>query len=123
MEKTIFVVDDNKMNLVVIKDALKDHFKVTTIPSAEKMFMMLEKLNPDLILLDIFMPEMDGFEAARSLRSSSSYAKIPVIFLTSTIDDSVEERARELGIPEILTKPFEKSTLLEKINKHLDGNS
>ena len=120
MEKIIFVVDDNNMNRVIVKDALKEHFKVTVIPSAEKLFMLMEKITPDIILLDIFMPEMDGFEAAQRLRNNSKYADIPVIFLTSTIDNTARERARELGVTEILTKPFLKPELIEKIKKHLN---
>ena len=120
MEKTIFVVDDNKMNLVVIKDTLKEHYKVITIPSAEKMFMMLEKIIPDIILLDIFMPDIDGFEAAQSLKNNGNYAKIPVVFLTSTIDNNTKERAGRLGITDILSKPFDKPILLEKIEKYLN---
>jgi len=122
MEKTIFVVDDNKMNLVVIKDALKDHFKVTTIPSAEKLFMIMEKIIPDIILLDIFMPDMDGFETVQIIKKDNRYVNIPVIFLTGTIDDKAKERSLELGVTDIVKKPFLKPELIEKINKYLNND-
>jgi putative two-component system response regulator len=59
----IFVVDDSDTNLAVANDALKEHYKVMTLPSADKLFTMLKKVTPDLSLLDIEMPEMNGFEA------------------------------------------------------------
>jgi len=119
MPKTIFVVDDNNMNLIVVKDALKDRYRVMTVLSADKMFSLLEKLTPDLILLDILMPEMDGYEAVKLLKSSSAHANIPVIFLTSTLDDSIKEHGRQLGVLDFVLKPFEKDELLEKIERGL----
>ena len=71
MPRTIFVVDDNDTNLSMAKEALKDHYRVMTMPSAEKMFAMIEKITPDLILLDIEMPDMDGFEALQILKDES----------------------------------------------------
>jgi len=117
--QTIFVVDDSGMNLVVVKDALKDNYRVMTLPSAAKMFSLIEKLKPDLILLDVFMPEMDGFEAIKLLKNNEQYANIPVIFLSSTIDDSIKERGEKSGVVDFVLKPFEKAELLEKIAKCL----
>lgn len=116
MAKTIFVVDDNNMNLVVIKDAIKDKYRVMTLPSAEKMFSLMEKLTPDLILLDILMPEMNGYEAVEKLKSGS-YANIPVIFLSSTLNDSIKEQGTKLGVQDYVLKPFEKEELLAKVAK------
>jgi len=82
----------------------------------------MEKIKPDIILLDIFMPDMDGFETAQNIKNNSRYMNIPIIFLTGTIDDQTKERSRELGVTDILTKPFEKPELIEKINKYLDNN-
>ncbi len=117
--KTIFVVDDSDTNLLMAEESLEDNYRVITIPSAAKMFAFLEKITPDLILLDIQMPEMDGFEALQRLKSQPSYANIPVIFLTGYIDDDVEARSRELGAPDIITKPFSASALLERIETYL----
>jgi len=113
--KTIFVVDDSDTNLSTAEDALEDQFNVMTVPSAAKMFALLEKIKPELILLDIEMPEMNGFEALERLKISN-WADIPVIFLTGTINASIEERSSALGAVGIITKPFSSSTLLEKIN-------
>ncbi|MCL1812287.1 MAG: response regulator [Treponema sp.] len=119
MQKTIFVVDDNGTNLSMAEDALEDEFRVITLSSAEKMFSILEKVVPDLILLDIEMPEMDGFEALKRLKTSDAYSKIPVIFMTATADASNEAGGKELGVSDFITKPFSGPVLLERINKHL----
>jgi len=115
---TIFVVDDSDTNLATAEEALEDHFRVLTLPSAAKMFALLEKVTPDLILLDIEMPEMNGFEALERLKADKSSANIPVIFLTGTIDASIAEKSAKLGAVGIISKPFSPSTLLDRINSY-----
>jgi len=112
---TIFVVDDSDTNLAIAEEVLEDRYDVMTLPSAEKMFALLEKMVPDLILLDIEMPEMNGFEAIERLKCSASWAAIPVIFLTGTINASIEERCSKLGAVGIISKPFTAQILLERI--------
>jgi putative two-component system response regulator len=120
MSKTIFVVDDNDINLSVAKESLKEQYRVMTLPSAAKMFAFLEKITPDLILLDIEMPEMDGFEALQRLKSDATHADIPVIFLTSMSDPSVEVHGFQLGVVDFVTKPFSAPVLANRIRTHLD---
>ena len=119
MQKTIYVVDDNDTNLSVAKEALKEQYRVMTLPSAAKMFALLDKITPDLILLDIEMPEMDGFEAIKRLKENDSHADIPVIFLTSMTDATVEVKGFELGVIDFITKPFSEPVLLNRIKTHL----
>jgi putative two-component system response regulator len=118
--KTIFVVDDSDVNLSMAKEALKEHYRVMTLPSAAKMFTLMEKIKPDLILLDIEMPDTDGFEALRLLKRQPSHAEIPVIFLTSMTDTAVEVRGFELGVIDFITKPFSPLVLLNRIKTHLN---
>jgi len=118
MQKMIFVVDDNDTNLAAAREALRTCYRVMTMPSALKMFAMLEKLTPDLILLDIEMPEMDGFEALRHLKESK--ADIPVVFLTSLVDAQVEARGFQLGVIDFITKPFSAPVLINRIKTHLE---
>ena len=115
--KTIFVVDDSDTNLAMAEEALEDHFNVMTMPSAAKMFALLEKIKPDLILLDIEMPVMNGFDALRKLKIGSS-ANIPVLFLTGTTSAAIEEQASKLGASGIVTKPFTADALLDRIKPH-----
>jgi putative two-component system response regulator len=119
MMRTIFAVDDNDTNLSTAKKALEGRYRVLTMPSAAKMFALLEKIVPNLILLDIEMPEMDGFEALLSLKSNPLYAGIPVIFLTSYADDALQARGFELGVVDFIVKPFSTPVLLNRLKLHL----
>jgi putative two-component system response regulator len=119
MQKTIFVVDDNLVNLSVARDALTEKYRVMTMPSASKMFALMDKVVPSLILLDIEMPEMDGFEALRLLKANSASAGIPVIFLTSMNDASIEVRGFEMGVIDFIAKPFSAPVLIKRIQTHI----
>ena len=119
MPKMIFIIDDNGTNLAMAELALEQHYRVMTLPSAAGMFDMLKKVTPDLILLDIEMPGMNGFEAIKQLKSSSSYASIPVIFLTNMSDDTNEALGIELGAVDFVAKPFSKPVLLNRLKYHL----
>jgi len=120
MQKVIFVVDDNDINLSVAREALKEHYRVITLPSAAKMLSIIEKIKPDLILLDIYMPETDGFKALEILKSSGDYADIPVIFLTGTTDDLIEADILKQGVIDIIKKPFSAHFLQNKVSAHLN---
>ena len=117
--KTIFVVDDSDTNLSMAEHVLEDLYNVMTLPSAVKMFSLLEKVRPDLILLDIEMPGINGFEAMQRLKSDDLYATIPVIFLTSLSDSSIEAQGFELGAVDFIAKPFSAPVLLNRIRTHL----
>jgi putative two-component system response regulator len=116
---TIFIIDDSDTNLATAEEALEDHYNVMTMPSAAKMFTLLEKITPNLILLDIEMPEIDGFEALEKLKINVSWANIPVIFLTGTVDASIEKRGLSMGAVDIISKPFSIPLMLEKIKAHV----
>jgi len=118
--KTVFVVDDSDTNLSMAESALENQYRVMTMPSAVKMFSLLEKVIPDLILLDIEMPDMDGFTALRKLKKFNAWANIPVMFLTGHNDSNVEVQGFELGAIDFVTKPFSESVLINRIKTHLD---
>lgn len=117
--KTVFIVDDSDTNLAMAEEALEDHFRVMTLPSAEKMFLLLEKMMPDLILLDIEMPVMNGIQALEKLKASSSWENIPVVFLTGTVNSDIQEKSSKLGAIGIITKPFSSSELLEFVKQKI----
>ena len=120
MQKIIFIVDDNDTNLMSVKEALKNQYRVITLSSAIKMFAHIERVRPDLILLDIEMPEMDGFEALGLLKSNDSTADIPVIFLTGATDAAIEAHGFQMGAIDFITKPFSGPVLLNRIKTHLN---
>lgn len=120
--KTIFVVDDNDTNLMAVKKALGGTYKTYAVPSAEKMFRLLEKITPDLILLDVEMPEMDGFEAMERLKADSAFCYIPVIFLTARHDVETEIRGLEIGALDFINKPFAAPVLIKRIKMHIEND-
>jgi putative two-component system response regulator len=120
MNKTIFVVDDNDTNLAMAKQALGNTYRVLLMPSAAKMFNLAEKITPDLILLDVEMPEMDGYEALAKLKADARFQGTPVMFLTAKTDPEAEVRGFELGAVDYVTKPFSPLVLLKHIEMHLN---
>ncbi|MCL2036004.1 MAG: response regulator [Oscillospiraceae bacterium] len=119
MQKIVFIVDDNDVNLITAEEALSEHYRVYTLPSAKAMFDFLEKVTPDLILLDVVMPEMSGIDAMNILKKNERYAGIPVIFLTGRTDPKTETSCLEAGSVDFISKPFSKSVLLNRIKLHL----
>ena len=117
--KTVFIVDDNDINLLSAQTALSEQFITYTLPSASEMFNLLKDIIPDLILLDILMPEINGFDAMKMLKEIPRYANIPVIFLTSRRDSVTEAMGFELGAVDLIMKPFSEPVLLNRIQTHL----
>jgi len=119
-QNIIFVVDDNETSLTAAENSLAKEYKVIALPSATKMFEALTKFTPDLILLDIEMPDMSGYEALEKLKNNDSYADIPVIFLSGLSDAKSEAFGIELGAVDFIMKPFTEPVLLNRIRKTLD---
>jgi CheY-like chemotaxis protein len=118
-KKFIILVDDNPANLRLGKNILSEKYRVATAPSAQKMFSLLENNIPDMILLDLDMPEMDGYAAIEALKSKPETGNIPVIFLTEASDSQAVEKGRSLGAAACTAKPFDPSALIACIEKHL----
>jgi len=119
MREKIILVDDIKSNLDQGRSILDPFYQVYPAASAEKMFKYLEKFIPDLILLDIEMPEMNGYEALKMLKADKNYAGIPVIFLTAKSDEESEHKGFELGAADYMSKPFSAPLLLKRIENQL----
>jgi two-component system, sensor histidine kinase and response regulator len=117
--KKIIIVDDNIENLTALKNTMKDAYEVYPCPSALKMFNLLEFFRPDLILLDVEMPEMNGYEAIKKLKSGDKFNEIPVIFLTSMGDSQSEIEGLKLGAVDYIHKPFVAPLLLQRIKTQL----
>ncbi|MDR2716954.1 MAG: response regulator [Treponema sp.] len=117
--KKIIVVDDNLESLTAIKNTLKEKYEVFPIAAAIKMFDLLEHLQPDLILLDVEMPGMNGYEAAQKLKSNDKFRDIPIIFLTSMDDAQSEMEGLSIGAVDYIRKPFVAPLLLKRLETHL----
>jgi len=117
--RTIVLVDDNLTNLSVGKNMLKTFYQVIPVPSAAALFETLEEITPDVILLDIEMPDMDGYETIQALKADDRWKEIPVIFLTAMADSDSEVEGFDLGAVDYITKPFSAPILLKRIEKEL----
>lgn len=121
MEKTILVVDDDAMNLRMAEFILtKNGYKVIKVESGQKALELLKLEEVDLILLDIEMPEMDGFELIQILKDSEDWRKIPVIFLTADRSAETEEKCFQMGAVDYIGKPFIPAIMLQRIKRTLE---
>lgn len=115
---TILVVDDTPENLLLISDLLRKYYKVKVANNGTRALSIAQAdPPPDLILLDIMMPEMDGYEVCRLLKSNPVTRGIPVVFLTAQMDDY--QKSLEIGAVGYLTKPVKSLLLMESIKTHL----
>jgi len=119
--KTIMIVDNAPADLKMTRNALARHYHVVTAPNADKMYDLLEAgaLLPDLILLEVNLPETDGFRATQILKSNKLYENIPVIFLTHRGDKQDECEGLSLGAADYIVKPFHSELLLERVKRSL----
>lgn len=116
---TIFYVDDDKTNLQIGRHILSGVYNVFSMDSAAKLMKMLERQIPDLILLDVEMPEMNGYEVIQIIKSNPHYSEIPVIFLTAKSDSDNEMEGLSLGAIDYIIKPYSPPLLLKRIEVHL----
>lgn len=118
--KTILVVDDSKTNLTLAKQALDEYYQISLVTSGQMALRFLEKRVPDLILLDINMPEMDGLETLRQIRANHDYKDVPVIFLTAKTDPETEVECLKLGAADFIGKPFVPQVMRSRIARTLE---
>ena len=117
--RKIIVVDDCATTLSVCKNVLKAFYEVYTVTSAVKVFWLMEFMLPDLILLDVEMPEMSGYEAIKKLKADIRFAGIPVIFLTAKRDENSELEGFNLGAMDYVSKPLSAPILLKRVANQL----
>jgi putative two-component system response regulator len=118
----IAIVDDNPLVLKAARDMLMDEHDVVTLPSGEKLFQMLEQEDwrlPDLILLDVMLPEMNGFEILKRMKMDDRLRGIPVIFLTARVDEQSEITGLGLGAVDYIRKPFSPAILKKRVQTQL----
>ncbi|GAB4441161.1 MAG: hypothetical protein Kow0031_23120 [Anaerolineae bacterium] len=117
---TILIVDDDAINLKVLQNVLKEPgYRLLIAKSGERALYQLENQLPDLILLDVLMPGIDGFETCRQLKANPATAQIPVIFTTALSDIDSKVKGFEVGGVDYLTKPFHQAEVLARVKTHL----
>jgi putative two-component system response regulator len=117
---TILVVDDTLVDLALMNNVLKDAYKVTIADGGAKALRIaLSDTPPDLILLDIMMPGIDGYEVCRQLKRNPKTANIPVIFLTAMAEVADETKGLELGAVDYITKPISPPIVMARVKNHV----
>jgi putative two-component system response regulator len=106
-QKTIMIVDDTEMNIVILVESLQEDYDLIVAINGLEAIEILEEQKPDLILLDIMMPEMNGYEVLRDLKMKPDLENIPVILLSAIIDSDSKTKGFFLGAVDYITKPFE----------------
>lgn len=119
-QSIVLVVDDTPTNIQLLNGILREDYKVKAATSGEKALKIAQiKPLPDIILLDVMMPKMDGYEVCRQLKTSSLTASIPVIFITAKSEVEDEQQGFALGAVDYITKPFNPDIVKTRIKTHL----
>jgi len=118
-EKKILIVDDEKMNLISLAHFLKQDYEIIVATSGASAITEAEEQMPDMILLDIIMPDMTGFDVLVKLKDSVKTMNIPVIFITGLNNVEDEEKGLSLGAVDYITKPFNQNLVKARIKTHL----
>ena len=116
----VMVVDDTEANIDILLETLADDYKVVVATDGESALEDIKKSPPDLILLDIMMPGMDGYEVCQKLKNIEITRNIPVIFLTALKEEGDEARGLGLGAVDYITKPFNPEVVKARVKNHLD---
>ena len=117
---TVLVVDDAPTNIDIIVDALEDSYEVCVAMDGRNALNVVESDPPDLILLDIMMPGMDGYEVCQKLKSNEASKEIPIIFITAKSEAIDETKGFELGAVDYITKPFNVEIVKARVKTHLE---
>lgn len=121
IQNSILIVDDNPNNSRVLFYILHEHgFKVSVVKSGEMALEKLPLIQPDLILLDVMMPGIDGFETCRYLKENEATKNIPIVFMTALSEVEHKVKALQLGAVDYITKPIQVEEVLARVNVHLE---
>jgi len=115
----ILIVDDSRVNYTVLQSIFKNKCKTLIADHGESAYEMAVKETPDIILLDIVLPDIDGYEVCRRLKDNPKTREIPVIFITANVDAKDEKKGFEVGAVDYIVKPFNVHIVLARVQMHL----
>ena len=118
-KKTILIVDDTKLNIEILLELLGDKYNVIPALSGERALKIILKREIDLVLLDIMMPNMDGYEVCAKIKNTKLVKDIPIIFITAKVDEESIEKAYDVGGIDYIRKPFSSREVLSRVSAHL----
>jgi putative two-component system response regulator len=120
-KKAVLVVDDTPTNIQVLMETLKDDYRIIAAVNGQRALQLAESdPPPDIILLDVMMPEMDGYEVCARLKADAKTRDIPVIFVTAKSETQDETKGLELGAVDYITKPISPPVVQARIKNHLE---
>lgn len=117
--KYILAVEDDPINQLIIEDYLSQDYKVDLVDDGQKCLDSVKEKEPDIILLDIAIPSVDGYEVCKILKADEQYKNIPIVMVTAYASKIEKQRALDIGADDYLTKPFKYDSLLEIVEKYL----
>jgi PleD family two-component response regulator len=115
----ILIVDDEKINIDILMHALKDEYRIVVAKNGEQALEKIKTVKFDLILLDIVMPGMSGYNVCKKIKENDISADIPVIFITSLSDELNESEGLEIGAIDYISKPFSLAIVKARVKNHL----
>lgn len=118
--KTILIIDDMATILEHAKQILKDSYKVIPCTSGKQGLEIFDKMKPDLVLVDINMPDMDGFQVLSEIRNRAEGREVPVIMMTTGLTNEIESEGFRAGVDDFLIKPFSQPAVLKRVSMQLD---
>lgn len=118
-KQNVLIIDDEPINLKVLNNILKDTYKLTFAKSGEEALRLIEKEQPDLILLDVMMPEMTGYQVCEHLKKTTLYKSIPIIFVTALNDAVDEAKGLNMGAVDYISKPVTPAVVKARVKTHL----
>lgn len=118
-KSTILVVDDEPNNLQLLRQLLRNHYQLFFAKNGQQALELANRYQPNLVLLDVMMPEMDGYQTCTALKRSPLTRDIPIIFVTAMSDSGDEQKGFDLGAVDYITKPISPSVLLSRVKTHL----
>lgn len=122
-KKSVLIVDDNPINVELLNNILSAFdFEVYTALNGHDALEIAYEVHPDALLLDVTMPEMNGYEVCQALKANDTTRTIPVLFVSALTDPSDIEHSYEVGGSDYIIKPFQPLDVIERINKQLQSN-
>jgi len=120
MDKKLLIVEDNPVNLDIFNEIFEDGFNIKMVMDGIQALDIVESYMPDMIILDVMMPNMDGYEVCKKIRSNPKLSNIKVIMVTARAMESERQKGMDAGADEYITKPFDEDELLERINSYFN---
>ena len=121
MKNSLLIVDDDTLSLTLLYEILKSDYTVRAVTNGAACIEAAEKFQPDLILLDVMMPEMDGYQVFEALKSSKTTALIPIVFITGLDNKIDEKKCLQMGAADLISKPFDGFIVKLKVNQQIQN--